>query len=110
MMKTYLLATVLALAAVPAVAGEGNGEPYALNLPAISTTMVAGTVGSSQNPFPYTARGSNVHLTAGRVGSSQNPFPFAAATTAQSFNPATVDTQHATVAQGPDAQGQTSFR
>jgi len=89
-MRTILLATALAVLAAPAFAeGEGNGEPYALILPPISTTMTAGKVGSSQNPFPYSAASTGTTMTAGKAGSSQNPFPFGVAGTTRSFNPAT---------------------
>lgn len=42
-MKTTLFAAVAAitLSAVPAFAGEGNGDPFALRTPAIASTTVA---------------------------------------------------------------------
>ena len=88
-MKITLFVTALTLLAAPALAGEGNGEPFPLILPPIATTMTAGPIGSNQNPFPYYAATNPSKLTAGTVGSSQNPFPYAVAGTPRSFNPAT---------------------
>lgn len=104
-MKTALFLTALTLLAAPAVAGEGNGEPFPLNLPPISTTMTAGRVGTSQNPFPYYAATTSSQMTAGVVGSSQNPFPYGVAGTARSFDPATAAPDQTAVAMAA-AQGQ----
>ena len=76
-MKTTLIATLIALAAAPAFAGEGNGEPFPLHVQGVTTRLTAGAA-SSQNPFPYSAAATSVTLTPGVVGSSQNPFPYAA--------------------------------
>lgn len=103
------LLTALTLLAVPAVAGEGNGEPFPLNMPPISTTMTAGRVGSSQNPFPYYAATTSSQMTAGTVGSSQNPFPYGVAGTARSYNPATAAPDRTAVATAP-TQSQVSVR
>jgi hypothetical protein len=81
-MKTASLAITLAFLAAPALvapanAGEGQGAPFALTTGGkTTTTWTAGKVGSSQNPFPYTAAPATTSWVAGRVGSSQNPFPF----------------------------------
>lgn len=40
-MKTTLFVTALTFLAAPAFAGEGNGEPFPLILPPISTTVTA---------------------------------------------------------------------
>ena len=77
-MKITLLATMIALAAAPAFAGEGNGEPFPLVVQGVTTRLTAGPVGSSQNPFPYGAAGTPVTMTRGIAGSSQNPFPWSA--------------------------------
>ncbi len=88
-MKTTLFVTALTLLAAPAMAGEGNGEPFPLILPPIATTMTAGTVGSSQNPFPYYAAPTTSKMTMGTVGTAQNPFPYAVAGVSRAYNPAT---------------------
>lgn len=108
-MKTALFLTALTLLAAPAVAGEGNGEPFPLNLPPISTTMTAGRVGTSQNPFPYYAATTSSQMTAGVVGSSQNPFPYGMAGIARSSSPATAAPDRTAVAMAP-AQGRTTVQ
>lgn len=40
-MSPFAAAAVIALSAVPAFAGEGNGSPFALRTPAIASTTVA---------------------------------------------------------------------
>lgn len=108
-MKIALFLTALTLLAAPAVAGEGNGEPFPLNLPPISTTMTAGRVGTSQNPFPYAAAAVTSSMTAGTVGSSQNPFPYAVAGIARNSNPATAAPDQAATAMAA-MQTRTSVR
>ena len=51
-MKTILFATaaLFAVNAVPALAGEGNGDPFAFHANGITTQLRAGTAGSMQNP------------------------------------------------------------
>ena len=92
-MKTATFAIALAVLAAPAlvapaIAGEGQGDPFPLTTNGINTTMTAGKVGSSQNPFPYTAAGTTTTWVAGKVGSSQNPFPFTASSTSFATGPA----------------------
>lgn len=92
-MKTASLAIMLALLAAPALvapasAGEGQGDPFALTTGGkTTTTWTAGKVGSSQNPFPYTAAPATTSWVAGPVGASQNPFPFTGSGTSYSMAP-----------------------
>lgn len=83
-MKTALIATTLALLAAPAFAGEGNGEPFPLNLPGVTTTWTLGKP-VSQNPFPYVAKNSTSTWTAGK-NASANPFPYTTAATTHNLN------------------------
>lgn len=85
-MKNSLFAIAFAVVAAPvlvapAIAGEGNGNPFPLTTNGINTTMTAGKVGSSQNPFPYTAAGQSTRWVAGKAGSAQNPFPYTTSST-----------------------------
>jgi len=89
-MKTTLLVSLLALAAAPAFAAEGNGEPFPLHVRGVTTTLRPGVAGSNQNPFPYSAPGTSTTMTRGVVGSNQNPYPYTAP--AQQL---TLDTQDA---------------
>ena len=92
-MKTASLAITLAFLAAPALvapanAGEGQGDPFALTTGGkTTTTWTAGRVGSSQNPFPYTAAPATTSWVAGQAGSSQNPFPFTGSGTSYSMAP-----------------------
>ncbi|HEY0204874.1 MAG TPA: hypothetical protein VGC15_12080 [Acetobacteraceae bacterium] len=92
-MKTASLAITLAFLAAPALvapanAGEGQGDPFALTTGGkTTTTWTAGKIGSSQNPFPYSAAASSMQWKAGPVGSSQNPFPYTASGTTYSMAP-----------------------
>ncbi len=92
-MKIASLAVTLAFLAAPvlvapAIAGEGQGDPFALTTGGkTTTTWAAGKVGSTQNPFPYTAAPATTSWVAGKVGSTQNPFPFTGSGTSYSMAP-----------------------
>ncbi len=67
MKTTYLIPALLigslSLAA-PALAGEGNGDPFAFRANGVTTQLRAGAVGSIQNPFPFAAPGTPGSTTA----------------------------------------------
>lgn len=62
MMKTAILLAMLALTTAPAFAGEGNGDPFPLRTPGVTTRLIAGKPGASQNPFPYAAATTQADL------------------------------------------------
>ncbi len=73
-MTSIALAAALMLgAAAPAfAAGEGNGDPFAYRAPGVTVKLVAGKVGSIQNPFPYAAPPQKSTATLGAdVGSDE---------------------------------------
>lgn len=92
-MKIASLAITLAFLAAPALvapanAGEGQGEPFPLTTSGKTTaTWTAGTVGSADNPFPYSAAASSTQWTSGPVGSADNPFPYVASGTTYATAP-----------------------
>ncbi len=88
-MRTTLFVTVLTLLAAPAFAGEGNGEPFPLIMPPLSTTVFTGTAASGRNPSTYYAAPTTSNMTMGTAGAAQNPSPYAVAGAARAYDPAT---------------------
>jgi len=54
-MKTILFATaaLFAVSAVPALAGEGNGDPFGLVTPGVTTTLGYAAADAGSNSYAY---------------------------------------------------------
>ena len=80
MTKSFLLAAALTLAtaaALPAMAGEGNGEPFPSRASGVTTQVarLAPDVGSASYPNVYGRAGSNLAASAGDVTGLSNESP-----------------------------------
>ena len=78
MTKSFFLAAALTLAALPVMAQEGNGNPFPLRTPGVSTIVTAQSVpdvGSSAYPDVRGRPGSALFASAGPVVGLSNEAP-----------------------------------